>query len=125
MRGLGYVAKIGVSNDVHYYQYNGHGDVVQVASGTSGAVENRYDYDAFGEAILTVEATANEIRYSGEFYDEAAGLYYLRARYYDPVTARFTQEDTYRGDVMDVRSLNLYAYCYNDPINYVDRAGTL
>lgn len=123
VRGMGYIAKIGASNDVHYYQYNAHGDVVQVASGASGEVENRYDYDAFGEEILAVEETPNDIRYSGEFYDAAAGLYYLRARYYDPATGRFTQEDTYRGDVMEPASLNLYAYCYNDPISYVDPSG--
>lgn len=123
VRGMGYIAKIGVSNDVHYYQYNAHGDVVQVASGASGEVENRYDYDAFGEEILAVEETPNDIRYSGEFYDAEAGLYYLRARYYDPATGRFTQEDTYRGDVMEPASLNLYAYCVNDPVNYVDPSG--
>ena len=96
---------------------------MQVASGASGEVENRYDYDAFGEEILAVEETPNDIRYSGEFYDAAAGLYYLRARYYDPATGRFTQEDTYRGDVMEPASLNLYAYCANDPVNYVDPSG--
>ena len=44
--------------------------------------------------------------------------YYLRARFYNPVIARFTQEDTYRGD-----GLNLYAYCQNNPVFYTDPSG--
>ena len=41
--------------------------------------------------------------------------YYLRARYYNPMIGRFMQEDTYRGD-----GLNLYAYCANNPVMYYD-----
>ncbi len=44
--------------------------------------------------------------------------YYLRARFYNPVTARFTQEDTYYGD-----GLNLYQYCANNPVVYKDPSG--
>ena len=46
------------------------------------------------------------------------GQYYLRARYYNPVIGRFTQEDSYRGD-----GLNLYAYCANNPVIYYDPSG--
>ena len=46
------------------------------------------------------------------------GQYYLRARYYNPVIARFTQEDTYYGD-----GLNLYTYCQNNPVLYHDPTG--
>ena len=46
------------------------------------------------------------------------GQYYLRARYYNPVVGRFLQEDTYRGD-----GLNLYAYCANNPVMYYDPSG--
>ncbi|MCM1161732.1 MAG: hypothetical protein NC412_10955 [Roseburia sp.] len=46
------------------------------------------------------------------------GQYYLRARYYNPVIGRFTQEDTYYGD-----GLNLYAYCGNNPVGYEDPSG--
>ena len=46
------------------------------------------------------------------------GQYYLRARYYNLVIARFTQEDTYYGD-----GLNLYTYCQNNPILYHDPTG--
>lgn len=51
-------------------------------------------------------------------YDGIAGQYYLRARFYNPVVGRFTQEDVYRGD-----GLNLYAYCGNNPVGYYDPSG--
>ena len=44
--------------------------------------------------------------------------YCLRACYYNPLVGRFTQEDVYRGD-----GLNLYAYCGNNPVMYVDSSG--
>ena len=65
----------------------------------------------------------NPIRYSGYQYDEETGLYYLNARMYDPVIARFMQEDTYRGEPNDPLSLNLYTYCQNEPIMYWDPSG--
>ena len=60
----------------------------------------------------------NRIRYTGQQYDEFTEQYYLRARYYNPVLGRFMQEDTYRGD-----GLNLYAYCANNPVIYYDPSG--
>lgn len=60
----------------------------------------------------------NRFRYTGEQYDPLTGQYYLRARYYNPVIARFTQEDTYYGD-----GLNLYTYCRNNPILNHDQTG--
>ena len=42
----------------------------------------------------------------------------MRARFYNPVLGRFTQEDVYRGD-----GLNLYAYCGNNPVGYFDPSG--
>ena len=66
-----------------------------------------YEYDALGETIVNEEGTENSIKYTGEFFDESAGLYYLRARYYNPGTGRFISEDTNRGDVKNPASLNL------------------
>ena len=82
-------------------------------------VLNYYEYDAFGNTIRCEEQVHNRFRYTGEQYDILTGQYYLRARYYNPVSARFTQEDTYYGD-----GLNLYAYCKNNPVVYYDPSGT-
>ncbi|OLA94014.1 MAG: hypothetical protein BHW64_05540 [Candidatus Melainabacteria bacterium LEY3_CP_29_8] len=65
----------------------------------------------------------NPYRYSGYEYDNETELYYLKSRFYDAETARFIQEDTYRGDASDPLSLNLYTYCANNPINHVDPSG--
>lgn len=82
------------------------------------AVENSYVYDAFGNVLERKEGIRNDILYRGQQYDQEAGQYYLRARYYNPVIGRFIQEDTYRGD-----ELNLYAYCGNNPVMYYDPSG--
>ena len=84
----------------------------------AGAVQNRYEYDAWGNLTAQEEAIPNRFKYTGQQLDPVTQQYYLRARFYNPVIARFTQEDTYRGD-----GLNLYAYCANNPVYYVDPSG--
>lgn len=105
-----------------YFNYNGHGDVVQLA-GTDGNVAKSYDYDAFGVEKNPDVHDTNVFRYSGEYFDKETGTIYLRARYYDPATSRMLTEDSYPGDTKDPLSLNLYVYCGNDPINMFDPSG--
>ena len=65
----------------------------------------------------------NSIKYAGYYYDAETGLYYLNARFYDPETARFIQQDSYSGNIYDPLSLNLYVYSNNNPISYYDPTG--
>ena len=84
----------------------------------AGNVQNRYEYDAWGKITVKEEAVPNRFTYYGQQIDPITQQYYLRARFYNPVIGRFAQEDTYRGD-----GLNLYAYCANNPVYYVDPSG--
>ncbi|WP_058487098.1 RHS repeat-associated core domain-containing protein, partial [Defluviitalea phaphyphila] len=79
---------------------------------------NYYEYDVFGNIIKEIEEIPNVFRYAGEQFDQEQNQYYLRARYYNPTIGRFTQEDIYRGD-----GLNLYTYVANNPIMYIDPSG--
>lgn len=106
----------------YYYLYNGHGDVVQIVD-TSGKVLNSYSYDIWGNITNQEEEIPNSFKYAGEIYDEESGLYYLRARYYDPSTGRFLNEDTYEGQINNPLSLNLYTYVENNPLIYIDPTG--
>lgn len=60
-------------------------------------VLNYYSYDTFGNIIAKEEKVENRFCYNGEQYHSITQQYYLRARYYNPVISRFTQEDTYYG----------------------------
>ncbi|ARC84676.1 RHS repeat-associated core domain protein [Clostridium argentinense CDC 2741] len=105
-----------------YYMYNGHSDVTKLLN-SNGDILASYYYDAFGNILEETGSINNPYRYSGYEYDSETGKYYLKARMYDPVTARFMQEDTYRGKDEDPLSLNLYTYCHNNPIEYYDPTG--
>ena len=64
------------------------------------------------------------IRYRGYYYDEDTKLYYLNARYYSPEFRRFiSPDDTSYLDSENVNGLNLYCYCNNDPVNFVNPSG--
>ena len=81
-------------------------------------IRKSYCYDAFGDILQETGDIPNHLTYTGQIYDGIAGQYYLRARFYNPVVGRFLQEDTYRGD-----GLNLYAYCANNPVMHYDPSG--
>ena len=85
----------------------------------SGNAVNSYTYDAWGDIVSQTETVSNPIKYAGEYYDDELGMYYLRARYYDPKIGRFIQSDPIES------GLNWYAYCENNPIMFVDPSGYL
>lgn len=83
-----------------------------------------YNYSEFGETTTKGnENFFNEICYTGAIYDKGTGLYQMNARYYDPATERFLSQDTVRGEKNDSGTWNLYTYCANNPIKYVDPSG--
>ena len=103
-----------------YYHYASDemGSITHVVDGEADKILNQYEYDAWGNPTTCNEKVPNRFKFNGQQYDPITQQYYLRARYYNPVIGRFTQEDTYRGD-----GLNLYAYCAGNPVYYVDPSG--
>jgi RHS repeat-associated protein len=67
--------------------------------------------------------TLNSYLYRGERYDADLGLYYLRARWYNPVTGRFLTRDPYQGSAYDPASLHRYNYARANPVNFIDPSG--
>lgn len=87
--------------------------------GPTGAVLNRIDYDSFGRILDQTGPTAGDrFTFTGREFDSATGLYYYRARFYDPIIGRFNSEDSLRAD------LDSYRYAMNSPTNLIDPQGT-
>ena len=122
IRGYDLVASDSESARTYYhYASDEQGSITHVLGNDEKgeySLKNYYEYGAFGDFREQYEEAENRFGYDGEIFDPIGGQYYLRARYYNPVIGRFTQEDTYYGD-----GLNLYAYCRNLPVGYTDPSG--
>jgi RHS repeat-associated protein len=122
------------NNQEYIYQKNIQGDITHIYD-LSGNVKAKYVYDAWGnhkvydsnDQINTNSSfigNINPFRYRGYYYDVETSLYYCNSRYYDPEVGRFINADDISYlDPSSVNGLNLYAYCGNNPIMYVDPDG--
>jgi RHS repeat-associated protein len=111
----------GTLETTYYYQYDGLGSVTAITD-SSGSIVQTYVYDAFGKIVNQTGSIENPYTYTGREWDEKAGLYYYRARYYDANTGRFIQNDPIGFTGGDV---NFYVYVQNNPVNFIDPHGLL
>jgi len=104
-----------------YYLPDALGSVRQTVDG-AGAVTADREWSPYGVEVGGAQAG---LGYAGEWQDADTGLVYLRARWYQAETGRFTQVDPWEGDIWEPLSLNDYSYTRADPLNRVDPSGTI
>ena len=104
------------------YGYDGMGSV-RTLTNAAGTVTDATDYDAWGNELNTTGSTSNAFLYRGEQYDSDLNLYYLRARYLNPLSGRFISRDLDRGKLTDPKTLHKYLYAASDPVNRLDPSG--
>ena len=103
-----------------YFYHADHRGSVRRITNAAGTVVNSYAYDAYGRIEGGFEGIVNPYAFTGRERDAESGLYYYRARTYDPATGRFLQQDPIGLNAGDA---NLYRYVFNDPVNNVDPDG--
>ena len=132
----------GVISGIRYFDANGNMTMIYVVTNALGDVIALYDkngnavveyqYDAWGNIISVVNSTegssldwneVNPFRYRGYYWDSETGLYYLQSRYYDAEVGRFLNADSYFSTGISLLGFNMFAYCNNNPIAFIDVGG--
>jgi RHS repeat-associated protein len=100
----------------YFYHADGLGSITSLTD-TTGNVAATYVYDSFGKLTASTGAITNPFQYTGREFDTETGLYYYRARYFDPKAGRFISQDPVHSGV------NFYDYVTNNPTLSVDPFG--
>jgi RHS repeat-associated protein len=96
---------------------------IKAMSDENGVVVSQVVYDAFGMVQNRSGSAGNVHGFGGEYFDDAVGLQYNRARWYDANIGRFLSEDTWDGLEDEPATLHKYAFNHNDPVNRTDPSG--
>src|SRR5271156_4793980 len=103
-----------------FYNPDALGSVTSL-SNSAGSIANTYTYDSFGKLTASTGSLVNPFRYTARESDTETGLYYYRARYYDPTTGKFLSEDP----IHFAGSINFYSYVSNNPVLRIDPSGLI
>lgn len=101
-----------------FYEADGIGSITSLTN-PAGAASDSFAYDSFGTPTASSGTFLQPFRFTGRELDTETGLYYYRARYYDPTSARFLAEDL----TAFAGGINFYSYTGNNPANFVDPSG--
>ena len=96
----------------------------------SGNIVVKSKYDAYGNRISITDTSGcdlgniNPFRYKGYYYDDDVEMYYCKSRFYVPLWHRWLNSDSINYlEPKNITSLNLFTYCNNNPVMYVDPTG--
>jgi RHS repeat-associated protein len=117
--GLGRISQTNTSTE--YFLGDALGSMRQLVDGNAQVTLSK-SYDPYGETLSSYGSGASIYAYTGEQQD-ATGLTYLRARYYNPADGRFQSRDTWDGNYNSPQSLNRWNYTESNPVNYSDPSG--
>ena len=101
-----------------YYHADGLGTITSLSSG-AGTLAQTYAFDSFGNRTAASGSLINVFQYTGREFDSETGEYYYRARYFDPSSGRFLNEDP----IQFVGGINAYRYVSNNPTDLRDPMG--
>jgi RHS repeat-associated protein len=103
--------------NIYYYHADGLGSITALTN-ASGSIVQTYIYDSFGNMTAT-GSISQPFTYTAREYDAETGMYFYRARYYDPKVGRFVTKDPigFKGGI------NVFAYVLNNPVNRTDPEG--
>ena len=120
--GIGLIAQEN-GNEYLIYHFNNIGSTEAVTN-IDGEIVETFDYGPYGE-LLSENKCGIMFLYNGELgvATDSNGLYYMRARYYNPEIKRFINQDVMTGSITDTPTLNRYAYVNGNPISLNDPFG--
>jgi len=106
---------------IHYYQQDALGNIMGQFSGTTLEQDLRYGPWGGLTAVGTTTGDTTRLRWKGLYWEgDSTQLYYVRARWYDPVNHRFVSEDPLGAGG---GGLNFYTFAGGDPVNGSDASG--
>jgi RHS repeat-associated protein len=113
---------LSTGSDTQYYHHDALGSTTHLSK-TDGTTQVSYRLDPWGHVTEQVGSSVNRQVFTGQEHDENTDLIYFGARYYDPDSARFLNQDSYLGEANTPPSLHRYLYAYANPLVYIDLYG--
>lgn len=112
-----------VTKETLFYHFDNIGSTTMLTNQAGNVVE-RIAYGTYGELLSILEKDVRFL-YNGAYgvVTDSNGLYYMRARYYNPDIKRFINQDIKVGDISNGQGLNRYAYCEGNPVSLIDPFG--